>query len=128
MKVIILAGGLEADFLKKLGQSQNRWSRPANFILWHIMKIFSAYGHNDFWFASYKGYVIKEYFRNYMLHQSDVSFDFKMTCLRPPGAEPLKVELVDTGKPMTGGRLGRLRERLSEEEDFSSRTETVLQT
>jgi glucose-1-phosphate cytidylyltransferase len=90
-------------------------------ILWHIMKIYSAHGVNDFIICcGYKGYVIKEYFANYFLHMSDVSFDMRdnrMEVLQN-NSEPWRVTLVDTGeKTMTGGRLKRV-ERLVGKEDF----------
>ena len=92
-------------------------------ILWHIMKIYSHYGFNDFVICcGYKGYLIKEYFANYYLHQSDVTFDFcgqnKMT-VHSNIAEPWKVTLVDTGKDTkTGGRIQRVRSYLNEEPFF----------
>jgi len=123
MKVVILAGGLgtrlseETDLKPKpmveIGQ------KP---ILWHIMKIYSSYGINDFIICcGYKGYLIKEYFANYFLHMSDVTFDMKdnSVSVRQNNAEPWSVTLVDTGeKTMTGGRLKRVHEYVKDEESF----------
>ena len=90
-------------------------------ILWHIMKIYSAHGLNDFIIClGYKGYVIKEYFANYFLHSSDVTFDLAKNQLEihERHAEPWRVTLVDTGEDtMTGGRLRRVRHYL-DDEDF----------
>jgi glucose-1-phosphate cytidylyltransferase len=109
MKAVILAGGLGTRL------SEETVSKPKPMveiggkpILWHIMKIYSQYGVNEFVIClGYKGYVIKEYFANYFLHQSDVTFDMinnSMTVHRER-AEPWKVTLVDTGDAtMTGGR------------------------
>jgi len=88
-------------------------------ILWHIMKIYSSYGVNDFVICcGYKGYLIKEYFANYYLHSSDVTFDMvdnRMEVLQN-SAEPWRVTLVDTGeKTMTGGRLRRVRSLLGDD-------------
>jgi glucose-1-phosphate cytidylyltransferase len=89
-------------------------------ILWHIMKIYSAHGMNDFVICcGYKGYMIKEYFANYFLHMSDVTFDMRQErrcrCTEH-GAEPWRVTLVDTGEAtMTGGRLKRVRDYLGDE-------------
>ena len=81
-------------------------------ILWHIMKIYSAHGINDFVICcGYKGYVIKEYFANYFLHMSDVTFDMAKNTMEvhQKNAEPWRVTLVDTGEDtMTGGRLKRV--------------------
>ena len=123
MKAIILAGGLgtrlaeETDIKPKpmieIGQ------RP---ILWHIMKIYSAYGINDFIICcGYKGYVIKEYFANYFLHMSDVTFNLKENTMEvhKNNTEKWKVTLVDTGeKTMTGGRLKRVMKYIKNEESF----------
>jgi glucose-1-phosphate cytidylyltransferase len=91
-------------------------------ILWHIMKIYSAYGVNDFVICcGYKGYVIKEYFANYFLHTSDVTFDMRTNEMQvhQQYAEPWKVTLVDTGEStMTGGRLRRVRDFVKDEEAF----------
>jgi glucose-1-phosphate cytidylyltransferase len=91
-------------------------------ILWHIMKIYSAYGVNDFVICcGYKGYVIKEYFANYFLHMSDVTFDMRTNEMQvhQQYAEPWKVTLVDTGEStMTGGRLRRVKDFVKDEEAF----------
>jgi glucose-1-phosphate cytidylyltransferase len=87
-------------------------------ILWHIMKIYSAHGINDFIVClGYKGYIIKEYFSNYFLHMSDVTFDMQnnTTEVHQSWSEPWRVTLVDTGEnTMTGGRLRRVRSFLDE--------------
>ena len=110
MKAVILAGGLgtriseETDLKPK--PMVEVGGRP---ILWHIMKIYSAHGINDFIFCcGYRGYIIKEYFANYFLHQSDVTFNMKnnTTQVHQKRVEPWKITLVDTGEnTMTGGRL-----------------------
>ena len=91
-------------------------------ILWHIMKIYSHYGINDFIVClGYKGYVIKEYFANYFLHMSDVTFNMKENSMKvhQGHAEPWQVTLVDTGlESMTGGRLRRVKEFVKDEEAF----------
>jgi glucose-1-phosphate cytidylyltransferase len=89
-------------------------------ILWHIMKIYSHYGFNDFIVClGYKGFYIKEYFANYFLHQSDVTFDFSddnKMIFHNKYAEPWKVTLIDTGlETMTGGRLDRIKSYLNDE-------------
>lgn len=88
-------------------------------MLWHIMKIYSAHGLNDFIIClGYKGYIIKEYFATYSLHMSDVTFDLRKNNIKvhQNGTEPWKVTLVDTGeKSMTGGRLKRIREYIRDE-------------
>lgn len=113
MKVVILAGGLgtrisEETHLKPKPMIEIG-GRP---ILWHIMKIYSAHGINDFIIClGYKGYLIKEYFANYYLHMSDVTFDMKNNSveIHQNTAEPWKVTLVDTCEDtMTGGRLKRI--------------------
>jgi len=123
MKAVILAGGLgtrlseETSFKPK--PMVEIGGRP---ILWHIMKIYSAHGINDFVVCcGYKGYVIKEYFANYFLHMSDVTFDMQQNQMHVHNqrAEPWKVTLVDTGDDsMTGGRLGRVAEYVKDEEAF----------
>lgn len=113
MKVVLLAGGLGTRL------SEETISRPKPMveiggkpILWHIMKIYAAHGFNDFVIClGYKGYVIKEYFANYFLHQSDVTFDMKENkmVIHNSQAEPWKITLVDTGyETMTGGRVKRV--------------------
>jgi len=91
-------------------------------VLWHIMKIYSHYGINDFVICcGYKGYVIKEYFANYFLHMSDVTFDMSQNTMEVHhrNAEPWKVTLVDTGdETMTGGRLKRISEYVTNDEVF----------
>lgn len=123
MKAVILAGGLgtrisEETHLKPKPMIEVG-GRP---ILWHILKIYSSHGINDFVICcGYKGYVIKEYFANYFLHMSDVTFDMsenRMTVLHRK-AEPWRVTLVDTGDAtMTGGRLLRVYEHVKDEEAF----------
>ena len=119
MKVVILAGGLGTRL------SEETASRPKPMveigerpILWHIMKTYSHYGFSDFVVClGYKGYVIKEYFSNYFLHMSDVTFDMRDNSMvvHQNAAEPWRVTLVDTGaETQTGGRIkrvGRLRPR-----------------
>lgn len=123
MKVVILAGGygtrLSEETAIKPKPMVEIGGKP---ILWHIMKIFSAYGHNDFVICSgYKGHTIKEFFANYTLHQSDVTFDVANRKLHfhKNGAEPWHVTVVDTGETsMTGGRLKRIASFLSGEAFF----------
>jgi glucose-1-phosphate cytidylyltransferase len=113
MKVVILAGGLGTRI------SEETVARPKPMveiggrpILWHIMKIYSHYGFNEFIIClGFKGYMIKEYFSNYFLHMSDVTFDMCKNSMEvhQQYAEPWKVTLVDTGEEtMTGGRLKRV--------------------
>lgn len=120
MKAVILAGGLGTRL------SEETAVRPKPMvevggkpILWHIMKTYSNYGINDFIICcGYKGYVIKEYFANYFLHMSDVTFDLRYNQMNVHNgmAEPWKVTLVDTGEStMTGGRLKRVREYIGNE-------------
>lgn len=120
MKVVILAGGFGTRLSEETGVKPKPMveigDRP---ILWHIMKIYSHFGLNDFIIClGYKGFYIKEYFANYFLHMSDVTFDLKdnrMT-VHHTETEPWKVTLVDTGEnTMTGGRLRRVREYLDDE-------------
>ena len=113
MKAVILAGGLgtrlSEETVTKPKPMVEIGGKP---ILWHIMKTYSHYGINDFIICcGYKGYVIKEYFANYFLHQSDVTFDMKANkmTIHKDRSEPWTVTLVDTGdNSMTGGRLKRL--------------------
>jgi glucose-1-phosphate cytidylyltransferase len=123
MKVVILAGGLGTRL------SEETVSKPKPMveiggkpILWHIMKTYSHYGVSEFIIClGYKGYVIKEYFANYFLHQSDVTFDIQKNqmVVHEKRAEPWKVTLVDTGdNSMTGGRLKRVFPYIKDEEVF----------
>jgi glucose-1-phosphate cytidylyltransferase len=123
MKAVILAGGLgtrisEETHLKPKPMIEIG-GRP---ILWHIMKIYSAHGVNDFVICcGYKGYIIKEYFANYFLHMSDVTFDMSSNTMEvhEKMAEPWRVTLVNTGDDtMTGGRLKRVKNYLQNEEIF----------
>ncbi len=123
MKAVILAGGLGTRL------SEETIARPKPMIeiggkpiIWHIMKLYSAYGVNDFVICcGYKGYVIKEYFANYFLHSSDVTFDMQTNEMEVHNrkAEPWKVTLVDTGdETLTGGRLKRVKQYVVDEEMF----------
>ncbi len=120
MKAVILAGGLGT----RLSEETTIKPKPmveigGRPILWHIMKTYSAYGINDFIICcGYKGYIIKEYFANYFLHMSDVTFDMRFNQMNVHSgyAEPWRVTLVDTGEnSMTGGRLKRVREHIGNE-------------
>ncbi|HZX15321.1 MAG TPA: glucose-1-phosphate cytidylyltransferase [Pseudomonas sp.] len=120
MKVVILAGGLGT----RISEESHLKPKPmieigGKPIIWHIMKIYSHYGINDFVIClGYKGYVIKEYFANYFLHMSDVTFDMaeNRMHIHQRHAEPWRVTLVDTGEATsTGGRLKRVREYLGDE-------------
>ncbi|WP_338516638.1 glucose-1-phosphate cytidylyltransferase [Alteromonas gracilis] len=117
MKAVILAGGLGT----RISEESHLRPKPmieigGKPILWHIMKIYSYYGINDFIIClGYKGYVIKEYFANYFLHSSDVTFDMRSNQMEvhEKHAEPWRVTLVDTGETsMTGGRLRRVKDYL----------------
>ena len=123
MKAVILAGG----FGTRLAEETDAIPKPmvkigGKPVLWHIMKIYSSYGINDFIIClGYKGYIIKEYFANYYLHMSDVTFDMKNNKMEvhQNNAEPWSVTLVDTGQEtMTGGRLKRVFPYLNDGEDF----------
>lgn len=123
MKAVILAGGLGT----RLSEETSIRPKPmvevgGKPILWHIMKSYSAHGVNDFVICcGYKGYVIKEYFANYFLHTSDVTFDMQHNAMEvhTRNAEPWKVTLVDTGdETLTGGRLKRVRQYVENEEAF----------
>jgi glucose-1-phosphate cytidylyltransferase len=121
MKAVILAGGagsrLSEETVLKPKPMVEIGGKP---ILWHIMKIYSAHGIRDFVIClGYKGYVIKEYFANYCLHQSDVTFDLEHNRLQylSKKVEPWRVTLVDTGEDtMTGGRLLAVRDHLGDED------------
>jgi len=123
VKAVILAGGLGT----RISEETDLKPKPmveigGKPILWHIMKMFSAHGINDFVICcGYKGYVIKEYFANYFLHMSDITFDMKDNQMKVHNqrAEPWVVTLVDTGiDSMTGGRLSRVSEYLKDEDIF----------
>lgn len=120
MKAVILAGG----FGTRLSEETSVQPKPmveigGKPILWHILKIYSHYGVNDFIICcGYKGYIIKEYFSNYFLHRSDVSFDLKKNQMKvlQNNVEPWTITLVDTGDgTMTGGRLKRVKEYIGNE-------------
>lgn len=123
MKVVILAGGLgtriSEETILKPKPMVEIGGKP---ILWHIMKIFSNYGFNEFIICcGYKGYLIKEYFANYFLHTSDVTFKMinNEIIIHERTTEPWEVTLVDTGEDtMTGGRLKRVKEYLNNEPFF----------
>jgi glucose-1-phosphate cytidylyltransferase len=123
MKAIILAGGLGT----RLSEETSVKPKPmvevgGKPILWHILKMYSAHGINEFVICcGYKGYVIKEYFANYFLHMSDVTFDMvnNEMIVHEKRAEPWKITLVDTGdNSMTGGRLARIADHVRDEEAF----------
>ena len=121
MKAVILAGGLGTRIAEETSVRPKPMveigGRP---VLWHIMKIYSAHGVTDFVIClGYKGYLIKEYFANYFLHMSDVTFDLSQNRMEvhQKHAEPWRVTLVDTGEDtMTGGRLRRVREYVGGED------------
>jgi glucose-1-phosphate cytidylyltransferase len=121
MKVVILAGG----FGTRISEESHLKPKPmieigGRPILWHIMKIYSFHGFNDFVIClGYKGYSIKEYFAHYFLHESDITFDFRnnnQQIIHNHSAEPWRVTLVNTGmETMTGGRVRRVRPYVGEE-------------
>ena len=123
MKAVILAGGLGT----RISEETHLKPKPmieigGKPILWHIIKMYSAHGINDFVICcGYKGYIIKEYFANYFLHMSDVTFDIEHNKMEvhQRKAEPWRITLVDTGdNTMTGGRLKRVAEYIKDEEAF----------
>jgi glucose-1-phosphate cytidylyltransferase len=123
VKAVILAGGLGTRLTEETSVRPKPMveigGKP---ILWHIMKMYSRHGINDFIICcGYKGYVIKEYFSNYTLHSSDVTFDLKNRGMEIhyQDVEPWRVTLVDTGDyTQTGGRLARVRPYLDNEDQF----------
>ena len=123
MKAVILAGG----FGTRLGEETDVIPKPmidigGKPVLWHILKLYSKFGINDFIICcGHKAYVIKEYFANYFLHMSDVTFDMKENRMKVHSkrAEPWEITLVDTGEnSMTGGRIKKVSNYLKEEEVF----------
>ena len=123
MKAVILAGGLgtrlSEETILKPKPMVEIGDKP---LLWHIMKSYSAHGVHDFVICcGYKGYIIKEYFANYFLHTSDVTFDIQNNEMEVHvrNSEPWRVTLVDTGyKTLTGGRLKRVKQYIKDEESF----------
>jgi glucose-1-phosphate cytidylyltransferase len=123
MKAVILAGGLGTRLAEETSDRPKPMveigGRP---ILWHIMKTYSHYGINEFIICcGYKGYMIKEYFANYALHMSDVTFDLRTnkTVVHKGRAEPWKITLVDTGdNSLTGGRLLRVKDYVKNDDAF----------
>jgi glucose-1-phosphate cytidylyltransferase len=123
VKAVILAGGLGTRISEETSIKPKPMieigGRP---ILWHIMKLYSAHGVNDFVICcGYRGYVIKEYFANYFLHMSDVTFDMQRNQMEvhQQKAEPWRVTLIDTGdETMTGGRLKRVADYVRDEKAF----------
>ena len=123
MKAVILAGGLGTRFAEETDIKPKPMIEVGGMpIIWHIMKIYSAYDINDFVIClGYKGYVIKEYFQNYFLHMSNVTFDVKRNSMEvhDAAAEPWRVTLVDTGeKTMIGGRIKRILPYLGDDKEF----------
>lgn len=121
MKVVILAGG----YGTRISEESHLKPKPmieigGNPILWHIMKYYSSFGYNDFIICcGYKGYVIKEYFADYYLHRSDITFDFARNnemIVHNNIAEPWRVTIIDTGlNTQTGGRISRIRNYIGNE-------------
>ena len=123
MKAVILAGG----FGTRISEESDNKPKPmieigGKPILWHILKTYSYYGINEFIICSgYKGYLVKEYFANYFLHMSDITFDMQNNDMKihKKYAEPWKVTVVDTGEEtMTGGRLKRIYDYVKDENSF----------
>lgn len=120
MKVLILAGGLGSRLSEETGLKPKPMveigGKP---IIWHIMKMYSSYGYNDFIIlCGYKGYVIKEYFANYYRHMADMTIDLEnnTTLFHENNAEPWKITLIDTGQEtMTGGRVKRVKKYIGNE-------------
>jgi glucose-1-phosphate cytidylyltransferase len=120
MKVVLLAGGLGTRLSEETSLRPKPMVEIGGMpILWHIMKIYSSYGYNDFVIClGYKGYLIKEYFVNYFLHKSDVTIDLKSNTVKVDDskAEPWTITLVDTGnESMTGGRIKRIQNQIGYE-------------
>ncbi len=123
MKVVILAGGkgtrISEESINKPKPLIEIGAKP---IIWHIMKHYSHFGLNDFIICcGYKGYLLKEYFANYYMHNSDLTIDLKNNNLeiKRTNSEPWKISLVDTGEnTMTGGRILKIKDILNKEKDF----------
>ncbi len=120
MKAVILAGGFGTRISEETGVKPKPMVEIGdNPILWHIMKIYSAAGIDDFIIClGYKGYMIKEYFATYSLHMSDITFDLRRNDMKvhQNGTEPWRVTLVDTGEnTMTGGRIKRIQDYIGDE-------------
>jgi glucose-1-phosphate cytidylyltransferase len=120
MKVVLLAGGLGTRLSEETVLKPKPMVEIGGMpILWHIMKMYSSYGFNDFVVClGYKGYVVKEYFANYFLHKSDVTIDLKNNAMKvhDSQAEPWSITLVDTGnESMTGGRIKRIQQHVGNE-------------
>jgi len=120
MKAVLLAGGLGTRISEETHLKPKPMVEIGGYpILWHIMKMYSSHGISNFVIcAGYKGYVIKEYFANYFLHMSDVTYDMRQntTEIHHRKAEPWRVTVIDTGEAtMTGGRLRRVREYLGDD-------------
>jgi glucose-1-phosphate cytidylyltransferase len=120
MKVVLLAGGLGTRLSEETVVKPKPMVEIGGMpILWHIMKIYSAHGFNEFVIClGYKGYLVKEYFANYFLHKADVTIDLKNNAIEvhESEAEPWKITLVDTGyESMTGGRIARIRKYVKDE-------------
>ena len=123
MKAVILAGGLGTRFAEETDVKPKPMIEIGGMpIIWHIMKIYSAHGVNEFVIClGYKGYIIKEYFSNYFLHMSNVTLDLKHNSMEVhnAAAEPWRVTLIDTGeKTMIGGRIKRVLPYLGDDKEF----------
>ncbi len=123
MKAVLLAGGLGTRFAEETDAKPKPMIEIGGMpIIWHIMKIYSHHGINEFIIClGYKGYIIKEYFQNYFLHMSNVTFDMKTNRMEVhnASAEPWRVTLVDTGeKTMIGGRIKRILPFLGDDKEF----------
>lgn len=123
MRAVILAGGLGTRISEETHLRPKPMVEIGGYpILWHIMKIYSSYGINDFIIClGYRGYMVKEWFANYQIHMSDVTFDMKtgVQTIHLDRSEPWRVTLVDTGETtQTAGRLGRIKHLLDGDDSF----------